>query len=141
MGKRFSFKSFLLMVVFRRKKAFIDGNEFYNSEYYALLEDRKGNHYPVPKASKWVQKIYGVFKKRGWIERVRGINFFWSCPTCGTQSYFSLRGNWCRHCGAEFDENGENIGVWWEAKPNKLREIDIGTQTTINDFTGEEVLG
>lgn len=143
MGHDFSFRSFLLHLLLHPTRAFIaDAHEelWDNPDYYALLEDRKGSHFPLPRAPRIIQWIYGKLKPR--LQRRRGFNFFWVCPMCMGKSYFSYRGSYCRHCGTEFDRDGNAIlsrGPVGDINPIKVKQRTTDElQLSLEDFEGSQ---
>lgn len=83
----------------------------YSPHYYSLAEDGNGQHLPFNMLPGWAQSLFQlrlrISKERGHYIYVRGLNWWFHCPTpgCDGKSFYSYRGTRCWNCGWVFDKD------------------------------------
>jgi len=70
--------------------------------YYSLIEFSDGSHYPFPLLSRPLKVLATTLKIVGH----RGYDWYFKCPVCGAQSFYTFKGTYCFNCSAYTDENG-----------------------------------
>lgn len=116
--------------------------------YYALAEDRRGNHYPYPKLPRPLRFIFRatvvVHNRRGIQHPVRGMNWWFIFPCCGARSEFKpggFRNNYCA-CGAYFPAQERGVPPiwsvlwWWERFPYKWRNLTWKLRRPLDKLRG-----